>query len=193
MNEWDLRSFDWPLLPRSVIWEIGGYEGRWAREILTRYSCQMYVFEPQIWAYERLTVALAGFSTARTFDFGLGDVDAELPMGDYLTDGASFLKDSPDSNGIGRLREIAAIKRKLKVGRINLMMVNIEGYEYTLIPHMLRSRILPDYLVYQGHEFAGRHDAALREQLARRYVPLWDYGLTLSAWRRRSKAAPNKA
>lgn len=179
-HEWDRRALDWPdLPPRAVVVEVGGYKGRWALQIAERYrTARLYVFEPQGWAYAVCREVLGDGVTV--LNYGLGAADTFAPMCHYETDGCSFVGgDGP----LGEVREIGAAFERLRLRRIDLMLMNIEGYEHTLIPHMLDRGILPQRLVAQMHRFAG-DSTTLRSTLARQYRLLWDYGDVLSAWER---------
>jgi hypothetical protein len=68
----------------------------------------------------------------------------------------------------------------------DLMLMNIEGYEYTLLPYLLDQQLLPDRLMVQWHRHGdadGTHDA-LMARLDTVYRRLWAYGDTLMAWGR---------
>jgi len=86
---------------------------------------------------------------------------------------------------------IGAAFKELKIGRIDLMLMNIESYEYVLLPHMLDAGILPRRLMVQFHPW---HDAfdeygmALAKLHTRLddlgYKIAWTYGILLTAWER---------
>jgi FkbM family methyltransferase len=188
-HPWDERALDWPLTKESVVVDVGGYIGRWALQIAERYGPRLYVFEPQPWA-ARVCEAVLG-TAATVFYYGLGTEYASLSMGAWETDGCSFVKTGLGIPGtFGVLREIAADFRDLGITRIDLMMMNIEGYEYTLIPHMLDQSILPDRLMVQFHSFVdpdGGKLAAIHERMAAAgYTVPWTYGVHLTAWERQT-------
>lgn len=179
-HEWDARALEWPLTPTSVVVEVGGFTGRWALQIAERYAPRLFVFEPQEWAAKVCCEVLG--TRAQVLGYGLGTSDTTLPMAHYDTDGATFI----EGNGPwGDIREIGYVLRGLVLDHIDLMLINIEGYEYTLIPHMLQQGIIPERLMVQMHNFAG-NSAELRARLAVHYRLLWDYGDVLSAWGRES-------
>lgn len=177
-HEWDRRAIDWPLTSESVAVEVGGYKGRWALQIAERYQPRLYVFEPQEWAYQVCREVLG--NQAHIFNIALGDRAGDFPMGAWETDGCSFLRDGESRVA---MREIGEVFAHYGLTHIDLMLMNIEGYEYALIPHMLDKGILPCRLMIQMHGFAGDSDA-LRTRLSHHYALLWDYGDVLSAWGR---------
>lgn len=180
-HEWDRRALDWPdLPPRAVVVEVGGYKGRWALQMIERYpSIRLHVYEPQPWAAAVCRAVLG--ERAQVYDYGLGVRDETLPMARYETDGCTFV--GGDGPALP-LRDAAKALPK----QIGLMLINIEGYEYTLIPYLIAKGITPRRLVVQFHTHAdvgGWGMAAVSAALlTARYRLLWDYGPTLMAWRR---------
>ena len=182
-HEWDARAIDWPLTMSSVVVEVGGYTGRWALQIAERYHPRLFVFEPQPWACNVCQTALGDM--AMVLNYGLGAESGMLAMGDWETDGASFVKMA--GQGSGMLREIGAAFRELKITKVDLMLMNIEGYEFVLLPHMLDKGILPKRLMVQFHP-TGPLDPCLTQLHERfaalRYRVVWTYGIMLTAWER---------
>jgi FkbM family methyltransferase len=185
-HEWDRRAIDWPLTKDSVVVEVGGYKGRWAFQIVGYYQPRLYVFEPQPWAFLVCRNLLRGH--AKVLPYALGITDGAFPMGDFETDGCSFVKEGTQQRGTGQMREIGAAFAELSIRHIDLMLINIEGYEYTLIPHMLDRGILPQRLMVQFHDFAdptGEREQAIRGLLVQTgYREVWTYGAVLTAWER---------
>lgn len=184
-HEWDRRALDWPLTYTSIVVEVGGYKGRWALQIQERYFPKLYVFEPQPWAYAVCKEVLS--KRATVLNYGLGVEDAWLPMGEWESDGCSFVKED-ERGACATMRWIVTAFTELGLDHIDLMLINIEGYEYTLIPHMLDRGILPQRLMVQFHTFAdptGERGAAIQGQLDRLgYRVVWTYGEVLTAWER---------
>ncbi len=184
-HAWDRRAIDWPGLgSTSVVVEVGGYIGRWALQIAERYQPQLYVFEPQLWARDVCREVLAPYPSAWVFGVALGTHDHNATMGEWETDGCSLVKDGAQ---IVAMHEIGRFFEELRLTRIDLMLMNIEGYEYTLLSHMLDRGLMPDRLMVQWHLFAdveGRQQAII-DQIEQTHDRLWDYGNVLMAWGRR--------
>jgi FkbM family methyltransferase len=182
-HAWDKRAIDWPdLTSDSVVVEVGGYKGRWALQVAERYHPRLYVFEPQPWAYATCKEVLRDAATV--LPYGLGAKSGIFTMGGWETDGCSFLK---TGEHVGRLHEIGTAFAENGVDRVDLLLMNIEGYEYTLLPHMLEQGILPQRLMVQFHIFDdyGVGMGRLFDRLADAgYRVLWTYGVVLTAWER---------
>jgi FkbM family methyltransferase len=185
---WDQKAIDWPLTSESTVVEVGGFKGRWALQIAERYHPRLFVFEPQLWAYEVCKRALGDAATV--VNFGIGDRGGTFNMADWETDGCSFTKaDAGEyAGGTGAIREIGAAFSELEIGVVDLMLMNIEGDEYRLLPHMLGKGILPKRLMVQFHTFIDEYGMALakiHQQLEDAgYRIVWTYGVMLTAWER---------
>ena len=187
-NEWDVKAVEWDgyLTADSVVVECGSYKGRWALQIAQRYNPTLYCFEPQDWAWRTSKRVLEEYR-AEVWQFGLGATRKYLPLDNYGTDGCGFslvnaaFPDSPLP--MGHINEIGEVFRVLCIPPVDLMMINIEGYEYTLIPHMFAQGVFPQRFMVQCHE--GPYDD-LRALTEQHYTNLWDYGRVLSAWERKS-------
>jgi len=112
-------------------------------------------------------------------------------MGEFETDGASFLP-RPRNQGVGEMVRIDTFLAVSSIESIDLMLINIEGYEYDLLPFMIKKGIMPRIrnLMVQFHLFAdpsGSATVGLRKSIGATHDILWDYGSTLVAWRRSLK------
>lgn len=179
-NEWDRLAIHWPLTSESIVFEIGSFKGRWAYQIATRYNPWLYCFEPQEWAYQVTWEVLREFKKARVFNFGLGNQSGTLKMSKAGTDGCVF---SDNGEGEFSIEDIEWMVTEPEMA-IDLCLINIEGYEYTLIPYMMQKNIKPRWLMVQCHGNPTDYQK-LRDLLSQSYNVLWDYGTTLTAWERK--------
>lgn len=183
-HEWDKRAIDWPhLTSDSVVVEVGGYKGRWALQMANLYSPRLYVFEPQPWAWEVCCEVL--LDRARVMEYALGVASVQMCMGEWETDGCSFLKEGTRP---AWMQEITSAYRLCGIDHVDVMMMNIEGYEYRLLPYMIEKDILPDILIVQWHTFADPHGfmfSSIISAIELTHDRVWDYYPTLVAWRRR--------
>lgn len=190
-HPWDKRALEWPLTRESTVIDVGGYKGRWALQIAERHHPRLYVFEPQPWAADVCREVLG--DRAVIIPNALGMSDGTFSMARFETDGCTFV----NGNGpLGAMHEISAAFAEYGITHIDLMMMNIEGYEYTLIPHMLDKGIHPQRLMVQFHTFAdpdGTKLADIHDRLAGLgYTIPWSYGTQLTAWERVEQPAPRK-
>lgn len=176
-HAWDLRAIDWPLTPHSTVIEVGGYKGRWAFQIATRYNPRLFVFEPQPWAASCCAHLMPYQATVETY--ALGDRDGTVAMSKWGTDGCAI---EGGGDEWAPMREMSAAFDRLGITTIDLMLINIEGYEFTLIPHMIERGMLPTRLMVQFHD-ADREPNIWSLLSGAGYRVLWTYP-ALTAWER---------
>ena len=180
-NEWDRLAVHWPLTSESVVFEIGSYKGRWAYQIATRYNPYLLCFEPQEWAYRVSEAVLKDFAHTRVFNSGLGTKNGRIRFSGEGTDGCAVIE---GEGGDAFMRDVASVVEELGTPVIDLCLINIEGYEYTLVPYMMAKNIKPRWLMVQCHGNPTDYQE-LRDLLGQSYNVLWDYGMTLTAWERK--------
>lgn len=187
-HEWDVKSVEFPVTEDSLVVEIGGYEGRWALEMCKRYNPRMLVYEPQDWAFMKCKEALKEYHPkAIVLNFGLGTKTAWMEMGQWGTDGSSFIHIDA-TKPTGESRTVDAAQALHSCGEIDVMLMNIEGYEFQLIPYLVEKGIMKrvKYFMCQFHTFEDADEAkylALRELLGKTMAVEWDYGKVLTCWR----------
>lgn len=181
-------ALDWPLGENSHVWEIGGYEGRWAAQIAEKFNCYIDIFEPQGWAVDKLRERFKENPRITIHPYGLWVEDARLGMGDYFTDGASLLKPH-DADHLEDFKNIYDEIKGFDHG-IDLCLMNIEGTEWLLINSLQAegSFVRFKYFWCQFHEFVG--DASTRKSATYSTIELthdllWDHYPTAVAWKRR--------
>jgi FkbM family methyltransferase len=184
MNEWDIKSIDFDLTPESVVVELGGYQGRWGKLIADKYHPRLFAFEPQAWAAEKYRKRLG--KAAQCFTYGLGTQNAVLPMGEFETDGCSFTR-TTRTQGMGELREYHSALAALDIGAIDLMLMNIEGYEFTLLPHIMPLLNVKWFMIQFHCDTVQKFSEFYqwRADMTQTHNLRWDYGTTLSAWERK--------
>ena len=186
-HEWDRRAIEWDGLTQdSVVVEVGGYTGRWALQIAERYGPRLFVFEPQEWAAAVCREVLGDRATVLEYALGVegkGEDGVAVSMGEWGTDGCSLIK--PGHERV-TMHEIGVVMHFWGITHVDLMLMNIEGYEYVLLPHMIARGLLPDRLMVQWHPPIGgeAQHTALVADLERTHRRLWDYGMVLMAWER---------
>jgi len=168
--DWPLvQHFDLPLGATIVV--VGAYKGR-AMDLLAHMFPQydkIVGFEPQLWAAQEAGERVQNRRAMWIHGVGLGaETNFNVPMGEWHTDAASFVNTGPGTReaGVGIIMEADAGLRMAELGDgiIDLMVMNIEGGEYDLIPHLQRMGWLHriDRLAVQWHLYG---DAAVAEQM----------------------------
>lgn len=177
-------AIDWPLDRSSIVYEVGAFKGRWAKQIIDKYGCTVYAFEPQHWAFRELIKLQDDYPTLIPCNYALGvETKQDVPMGEFETDACSFLHVGERTQGKGDMVDVSTYITQ----HIDLMMINIEGYEYELLRHMINTHVIThvERLCVQYHTFAdpdGRlHSILVKWLQYNGFHPLWSFYPTLEA------------
>jgi FkbM family methyltransferase len=130
--------YDYPELCRqSIVFDCGGYEGRFARSIFEKYGCAVHVFEPCPEFAVKCRANLKGLpDNVCLHAHGIGGVRRMVEMrvkGDMTgpwAEGAPFVA---ELRGIGEMLRFHG----LEGGKIDLLKLNIEGGEFEVLEEML--------------------------------------------------------
>lgn len=119
----------------------GAYRGKVMEYMLRTFPSigQIHGYEPQIWAAKEAKAAVSAWPNAYVHPYALGSkTAASQPMGEFNTDGCSFLGGQRDQ-GVGDLNDVyhEFNQEYFKPNGIDLAIFNMEGYEYVLVPYML--------------------------------------------------------
>lgn len=179
-------ALDWPIDSGSHVWEIGGFEGRWAQQMWDKYHCNITIFEPQPWAVERMKKRFDGIYNIDIRPYGLWLDYQNINMGAFETDGASiFSSKEPIRNCEFRYY----YPEFILTFDIDLCLMNIEGAEYMLLPEFVNSGVIKkiNHFWCQFHpfdEYDHRHEEIF-SAIAETHEMIWKFWPTAVAWRRR--------
>lgn len=177
------------LTPRSVVFDMGGFEGNWAADIHTRYGAAVHVFEPHPVFAANIRDRFAGNAAITVHDIALGSHSSTLNLSDDGDASSSF--QAAAASVTGRIEPVAQFFAQHDVPRIDLMKVNIEGGEYDLLPALVGAGIMDriGILQVQFHLYAPeditRRDA-IRAQLEQTHTCDWSYDFVWEQWTRRA-------
>lgn len=180
----------WPhLTPESVVFEVGGYEGKWAKRIADAYDPIIHLFEPAPRAMKMARDKLEDNPKVYLHEYGLGAENATLPLGDSDRDGASFLKPDERPFVMAQKRRFIDVVQELGVTHIHLMAVNIEGCEFEFLPHLVDTGWIEniDRMMIQWHA-PGDENALMQleiqERIAVTHTMSWNHA-AWEAWEKR--------
>lgn len=144
---------DYDLNEKSIVFDLGGYEGQWASDIFSKYLCKIYVFEPFKDYATNIKKRFEKNPSIKVFDFGLGKGDNTFTF--YSNDdGSSVFKKAGVASEINIIKASTFLKNE-RILNIDLMKVNIEGGEYDLIEELIDSGMIKNVknLQVQFHDF----------------------------------------
>jgi FkbM family methyltransferase len=183
----DRFRYDYDLDERSLVLDVGGYEGQWASDLYARHRCKIAVFEPVARFARNIEARFRKNGDITVFQCGLG---ASTRTEAIYVHGASSSthKKQAQSEQI----EILDARQWFddhKVERVQLMKINIEGGEYELLERLITTGLISriDDIQVQFHNFTP--DAAprmekLQHDMRATHTPTYQYRFVWENWRK---------
>ena len=164
---------------RSIIYSFGvGDNIEWDKAMTERFGCKVYAFDPDPLAIEWLKKQ--SFSNEFIFTpVGVGAYDGEQVF--YQPYKANKINKSSINKTpfVSRLpvKRIQTLMREKGHDHVDVMKVNIEGGEYSIIPDIVK--VSPSQIIIEFHDRFIRHFGKLYNWLA--FFRLWRRGYSLVA------------
>lgn len=183
-----------PLDESSVVFDVGAYNGQWSESINEMYrSPNIFAFEPDEQSYKEALNLLGNHENIRIFNYGLSgkNEEAQLYHGGI---GSSVFRDwsrKMKKTSSIELRDVSEVIDELKIESIDLMKINIEGSEYSLLKRLVESGAARKckLILIQYHEWisgAHRMREEINRELARTHELEWGYKFVWEKWKRKA-------
>src|SRR5574341_892386 len=118
---------DYDLDETSVVFDVGGYEGQWASDIVAKYACAVWVFEPVSEFADAITRRFQKNARVRVFGHGLAGRTQNAQIA-IASDSSSVYREGAKRDI--SLVDIVDFMTSHHVDRIDLLKLNVEGGEY---------------------------------------------------------------
>lgn len=128
------------LKPGDIAFDIGAYRGCNTIELAATLA-EIHAFEPAPKAFRILQTEVADLPNVHTYPFGLGDGNSILLLGDAHRDGGSFLS-THELIVKAKMIDIADFCHDEHITDIALMCINIEGWEFRLLPYLISTGLI---------------------------------------------------
>jgi len=179
---------DYDLDDRSVVFDLGGYEGQWASDIYAKYCANIHIFEPVPRFAADIASRFKRNPKIIVYPFGLSDRTQQIQITVDDNKSTSFKKGK-----VTTAADLVAARQffsSSKVTAIDLMKINIEGGEYDLLDHLLAEEMAPRIRNFQiqFHEFVPDAPARMRsiqQRLSRTHTLSYQFPFVWENWVRR--------
>jgi FkbM family methyltransferase len=185
----EAKRFQYPHLTKgSVVVDLGGHEGIWAAGLLSYYDVNMHIFEPHPGFAAKLRSDFRANPKVRVHPVAMASSDTTFSITD---DGPASTARSGAATVTCQAVEALAYLKSINVDTIDLIKINIEGGEYDILPHLIRTGIISkiDTIQVQFHPFEPedekRREAIVRD-LAKTHEQTWCYLFVFEQWKRKS-------
>lgn len=181
------HKVDYPLTENSVVIDVGGHTGDWAEEIHRHYGASLWIYEPVTAFYQACWRRFANHPRIVVINTGLWDKDVDsTPLFVDGTSSSLFVSAAQKVNV--RLADIAELP--ILQGPVDLISLNCEGAEYTILERLLDTGLISliEHIQVQFHDILP--DAALRRsnirlRLEQTHTERYCYPFVWEAWSRK--------
>jgi FkbM family methyltransferase len=182
--------YNYDLNNQSVVIDVGGYEGDFAAEIVSRYQCSVYVFEPVSAFVDILKDRFSKNQKIKIIAKGLGASNSYLDI--HVMDEASSFNRSESDHKKGNVEKIQIVDvydffMTEQIEKVDLIKINIEGAEYDLLDRMIANGLIQKCtnLQVQFHDFYPDFSARYKniyDALTKTHVLTYRYPFVWENW-----------
>jgi len=144
----------------SVVFEVGGYLGKFTNNLFNKIGCKIHVFEPVKEFYDKLEDRFEKNEKIVVHNYGLYKEDTEFHINVDCNNGEnstifnrSIIENLKSEKII--LRKIDDVIKENNIDNIDLLNINIEGGEYDLLNYLTTTPIIYNIknIQVQFHDF----------------------------------------
>ena len=175
---------------QSIVFDIGGYIGDFASDIFSKYSCNIYLFEPVKEYYDFAKNRFLNNKKITIFPYGAGVKNSTLDISKAGASSSLFRKKNNSSHETVKIKNIIEILEELQLKEIDLMKINIEGAEYELLELLINSDWVQQInnIQIQFHSFVDNpveKRRILQQELSKTHVKTYDYYFVWENWKKK--------
>lgn len=169
----------------SLVFDIGGYKGQWASDIFSMYCCRIHIFEPVKKFADRIEERFKYNNKIKVFKFGLGNKNETVPIM-VDADASSVFKREGERENI-LIYDIMEIIHENEIEEIDLLKINIEGGEYTVLERLIQSGFIKQIknIQVQFHDFvenAKEKKDSIQKKLSKTHYLTYEYPWVWENW-----------
>lgn len=178
---------DYDLNENSVIFDIGGYKGEFARDLFCKYQSQIYVFEPLTEFYNICVKRFIKNKKVKSYNFGLAERAFETEIN--VSDNASSIFNVEGTKTKIRLESIIDFMISNKIETVDLMKINIEGGEYDLLDVIIENNFAHKFknIQVQFHDFVidnpRERMEKIQKELSKTHELTYQYDFVWENWK----------
>jgi FkbM family methyltransferase len=180
---------DYPLNEESIVLDLGGFNGDWSDQIFKKYSCNIHIFEPVKQFYNAIKQRFENNPKIHVYNFAASNKNG---VADISVNGvASSLFDTNERSEKVVLVDLAHFLDYIGLSTVDLIKINIEGSEYDLLPHLVKTGKIDCFgnIQVQFHDFIPKADKlrkSIRRSLAKTHRLSYDYEFIWENWSKKT-------
>lgn len=153
VNGDETLRLDYNLNESSIVFDVGGYKGEFARDIFCKYQPLIFIFEPFPEFFEMISKRFIKNVKVKPYNFGLSDQTCKTLIG-VNNDASSTISLGTNSREISIVSVLEFIKKN-NIQVVDLLKLNIEGGEYSLLEVIIKDGNIQMFknIQVQFHDF----------------------------------------
>jgi FkbM family methyltransferase len=181
------HRLNYELNENSLVFDLGGFEGGWSYDIVQKFNCNVYVFEPVKIYYEKIVDRFKDNIKVRVFNIGLSNKNEFVDIF-YNGDSSSMVFKTSTVEKI-KIKNICDFLDDNNINKIDLIKINIEGAEFDLLDEVIERGYQTkfDNIQVQFHKMFNdcyeRRDA-IRKKLSETHHLTYDYKFVWENWKK---------
>tara|TARA_B110000046_G_C12950521_1_gene379923 strand:+ start:338 stop:997 length:660 start_codon:yes stop_codon:yes gene_type:complete len=178
---------NYPLNKESIVFDLGGYKGEFAKDIYDKYQPVVHVFEPVPSFYNIIKNTFVNNDKVNVYNYGLAGKDTKMKIS-TSEDGSSVYISSSDYQII-LLKSIIDFIKINKINHVDLIKINIEGGEYEVLETLLNNNMISIFknIQVQFHDFivenAKERMNAIQKKIALTHELTYQYEFVWENWK----------
>lgn len=179
-------AVDYNLTEDSTIMDLGGFNGVWASQMIAKYNPNVYIVEPIPSFYANLVNVFSNNSKVNLKNIGISDKNKDGFI--FINgDGSSSNLTSGEKVSV-KFKTIESILKEFGLSDIDLLQINIEGDEYSVLHNMIESGFINKFKNIQVQFHLGIENAeAKRDSIRQRLIEKgfkikFDYPFVWESW-----------
>ena len=178
---------NYQLNKESIVFDLGGYKGEFAKVINDKYQSVIHVFEPVPSFYNVIQDTFINNDKVNVYNYGLAGKDSKMKISSS-EDGSSIYISSSDYQII-LLKSIVNFIKTNKINQVDLIKINIEGGEYEVLETLLDNNMISIFknIQVQFHDFivdnAKERMNAIQKKLELTHLLTYQYEFVWENWK----------
>ena len=180
-------SINHELSQSSNVVDVGAYTGEWIGRMTTLHDCNFYALEPVIKFYNTLSQRFANNSKVHCYNFGLSTEKQNLKIS--LDADATSTLNPKEGNEEIELVDLQHFMDHVKIDTIDLMQLNVEGYEYSLLDSWIElgtikkiKKILIQFHKVEHLDFYKKREEIQQKLQDNGFIKQFDYPFVWECW-----------
>jgi FkbM family methyltransferase len=196
-NKWftdrgdETHLLNYPLTNDSIVLELGGYKGKWSKQIYDLYKPKIIILEPVTLFYNEMIKHFEEYNkdfNKKIFFENSAITTEDQELNFYVSEDATSVFTTSNNKVTARAFTLPYYKIKYDLEKIDLIQMNIEGFEYDLLENWIDNSLLENvrFIHIQFHTFipncVPRRDRIVKKLKENNFINRFNYDFIWESW-----------